>query len=540
MEYRYLDDIVGVVNMRRIGLFIVCVLLALMITLPAYESSAEAAGCAPHVEILTKREDLAKGAPLVLKIELVLSGYTYLGSDVYIGDHLVYSFTSLEENNTEKSIPYSIWSKDVKYDREKKRCDLDVWYVVRIYDPVFGIEICDSEQETAWESKEWPLVEKESVGFQSITVEAKIGVSDYTKIMWNKEAEQEQADEYYRALIPLIKKGKDPMKDNVFVELLKQRLEEKGYGDQASSIIDTLKRADKIYKELYLLSFYNYGLYTSMDDTAIYDYPPNGLVMSQEYISGNKSSQFSDVFFHESGHAVQLNRYDWSTVSTINLLENGDWRIPAAAAGNVEQEEEIMRLLNEDVSDRLSKVIKKKAGKLSKEDQGVLKDAFMDVNDRLTFEYETTSGFWFWKEKTVSNYPESLRSHPELVSYYDEVREEMIKQIGDAGACKLNNGLMGSDIYGGMTDNKINAGYGHTYYKNLDYWTRQNEDGDQVQNGQQYMEAWAEFFSAKIRKDTDAIKSNKTLFPKATAEMEKYAKNLRDQYYDHYLALYGQ
>ena len=86
---------------------------------------------------------------------------------------------------------------------------------------------------------------------------------------------------------------------------------------------------------------------------------------------------------------------------------------------------------------------------------------------------------------------------------------------------------MVSDIYGGLTNNKIQGGSSHD---KENYWYDSNGNITHFQ----LREAWAEYFSAQINKHTWAIEQNKTYFPTATEELDQLADEILRYYQNMY------
>ena len=95
-----------------------------------------------------------------------------------------------------------------------------------------------------------------------------------------------------------------------------------------------------------------------------------------------------------------------------------------------------------------------------------------------------------------------------------------------------SNASMVSDVYGGITNNKILGGMGHPVQKTnpdgtvTSYWY--DENGQTTYN--QLTEGWAEYFSAKVTADELNIELNARYFPEAACRLEDLANELLDYY----------
>ena len=373
---------------------------------------------------------------------------------------------------------------------------------------------------TLWSSEGW-----EQSRLQAVVKDDKYYTYNANAEVWKQEYEQETVDEYYTALIADLRAGKDPMKDPAVSDTIANRLFAFGFNaNNIEDVLETLADAEQPYKDLYLLSFYEYSMFGNVPgDYSFYDYPPNAIIMSDEFCSGKKTEVFTSVFFHESGHAVQSCRWDWMTYPYDDNIYKVSWKEIAAKGGNVELESAVLEALNEDVSERLTNVAKKINPFLAEN----VVDLFMDFNDTLEPAINAS-------DENLVYYPKSIYFDLPMRWIYKDVRVEMLKEIEDAGGRRKGGCIMGADIYAGITNSHLYDNLGH----NNDYWIFTDKDGSKSQNGAQIMEAWAEFFSAKIMNDEEAISSNETLFPKATVELEKLAYELRDDYWQTYSQKY--
>ena len=96
---------------------------------------------------------------------------------------------------------------------------------------------------------------------------------------------------------------------------------------------------------------------------------------------------------------------------------------------------------------------------------------------------------------------------------------------------------MASDVISGMTNNVIQTSM-HGTGNFLPYGSHPNDymwTDYATPNGFVCMDAWAEFFSAQMTRDTDALASNYYYFPKTCDTLEEFASDMLKYYKDQLL-----
>lgn len=312
-------------------------------------------------------------------------------------------------------------------------------------------------------------------------------------------AEQKQ---YYEHLLRDIADGKNSLEDenSFIVRTLKEYYHKCKLNDkEITEVIETLRKAPEKYRYLYLLALFNYDIRANYTKGPHYSWPwhENAIEMTPE-----SAEHFSHTFFHESGHATQLNLY--------YIIKNGlgSNYVP----GIRELEIKIQDALFRDIENRIRTTVKSLYGvKATEADEDAIVRAFINGNKEET-------GIFGTRLSDIS-----IRGDKRLSDMYKEVRktiEDSIRPI------PYSNASMVSDVYGGVTNNKIDGGPGHPNT----YWY--TDDGSP--NEYQMFESWAEFFSAKIRKDDYNINKNAEYFPESTKLLEDLADELYDYYLDYY------
>ena len=305
---------------------------------------------------------------------------------------------------------------------------------------------------------------------------------------------------YYKRLFQKIAEGVNPLKDDILYQILKRHMNESGLtDDEFYRIVVVLDDAPEIYRNLYLLTLFQYELKANVaGDKCYYSRIYNTLQMQpQSY------DHFIDTFFHESGYAAQF--YNWGYYAHPPL-ERGYF---------TESENEIYGILKNDVEDKLKALLEEAnestESSLTEQQIQALLDTFISA--------EKDETGWFGTRQV----PNSV-TDIKMIEVYTTVRDELEHVFRDI---PFSNASMVEDIFGGFTNNKLVAYFGSPGHGEEYYWYDTNGN---LKSYMHLAEAWAEFFSAKISNDEDNIKWNREYFPTATAHMEKYAIDLKNYY----------
>lgn len=317
---------------------------------------------------------------------------------------------------------------------------------------------------------------------------------------------------YYKKLLEAIDKKENPLDDDYIYAMVYTHLAEGNlqYNDELSRserdiVLETLMNAPAQYRDLYLLSLFNYNISINEDGgKALYRTGDNTVHIGKDIVPNH----FTDTFFHESGHAIQETL--WGDGDTLRQLPN------------FESEYNVGDSVIVDVEDKIRETAEKISltPSLSDVEKQQLIDAFTN-NERDIF---------FCDIKIWQITPASLEGDKRLSDAYKKIREKIENDIKNI---PYSNASMVQDLFGGVTNNKILwiMGSGHV---EKNYWFNNNG----ARNTNLIAEAWAEFFAAQIRSDTENINNNAQYFPKATKSLEKLAEDLYNYYYDYYNALY--
>ncbi len=185
-----------------------------------------------------------------------------------------------------------------------------------------------------------------------------------------------------------------------------------------------------------------------------------------------------ETFFHESGHAIDdfENKFGYYT---------GNYKYNGKTLDDI---------LVDDVRNNIRARV---------ESRGLTDDEV----DRIMRSLNLTDDASFESRKPASTGDQGL----------DNIRDSIISEMRSDLQGYSNSSA--SDVYGGVTNNVINGGFGH-YGDN--YWYSDNGNA----TGKQSRELWAEFFSAKMTNDTAQLKSIQEHFPEAYKAMEAMAASM--------------
>ena len=346
-----------------------------------------------------------------------------------------------------------------------------------------------------------------------------IEMIDRTQWRWDKSMAEEEAGQYFSLLIPMLKAGEDPMENEAFTDLLLHRYREQNFTDaQITGIINILKHADDLYRDLYLLSFYEYTMFGMQTAGSGYSDPPNAAFVS----AASSAQSFFGTFFHEAGHGLHMSQWDLSGHLLRDVMQTEGWEAAASQAGNTDLETQVMDAIRLDVRSliltRLDELAQEKGDTLTEAQKGLIADALVNG------EAEETVTLWWWTETVHA----SVKDDPLLRQYYIAARDSLSSELSQI---PYSNANMVCDLYGGMTNHKLQLPYGHAG----DYWYTASGQA----NGMQLCEGWAEFFSAMLRNDSYYKKVNAQYLPETIGAMQQLAERLRDQYMEYYMEYYG-
>lgn len=335
--------------------------------------------------------------------------------------------------------------------------------------------------------------------------------------VFSDSAKEADIASYYEKLTGCIEQDLNPLADEEIIRLLKQRFSEfKLTQDEAQAIIATLnnEQVDSEYRNLYLLCVYDYECNTKENHATSYYSADDNTVHIGKNVAPNN---FLATFFHESGHAIQISLWD----------READYEDKAETFA-FPAEQDIYDAVVQDVKQMIGECVDELSGtreaSYSPEQKKLIADAFVNADQDII--REDASG----DPAAYRDVHPSVTGDEALSEAYRYVRERIENSLEEI---PNSNASMVSDVYGGVTNNKIIGNMGHPSRKeNPDgtvfcYWY--DDDGNTTYN--QLTEAWAEFFSAMVSGDSYNIEQNMLYFPNAVTVLD----TLEMQLYGYYL-----
>lgn len=312
---------------------------------------------------------------------------------------------------------------------------------------------------------------------------------------------------YYEHLMNHIHAGENPLEDrnNEFVQILRERLRSGGLSDaEVNKVVSTLSDAPAKYRDLYLMALFNYSISRKKGSGSLYTTswgtPSNSITLGTSF-----ADNFITTFCHESGHAIERN---------LQFLDDKD-KVIIVRPDLKSSVFKIQEALFDDVRALIrQEVITQYGSTLS--DESIV-DAFVngDAQEKGLFGSRKVH--------------DSIKDDKMLSEVYKSVRDSLESKMKQTPASNAN---MVRDIIGGVTNNKIYCGGGHS---DKNYWYEANGNVTYLQEA----EAWAEFFAAKILNDETRNAQNARYFPTATVELENMADQLYNYYLDYYTNTYS-
>lgn len=244
--------------------------------------------------------------------------------------------------------------------------------------------------------------------------------------------------------------------------------------------------AEEPYRSIYLdnVKKYEIGTIGDPDNEGAFYYPSTNKIYFE-----NGDDGFEDdprgaytTFFHESGHAIDYN--NGSPFSLGNIFYDDE-------TGNLIM---LQEAIERDVYNNIESQIREYVS--DEEAVQAILDAFRYGNDPEELP------------------PDQRAIYEQVVSDYDRA---LFGEENEAA----------SDVYGGVTNLKIDAGYGHRPGDNqtideYTYWY----DSDGNATGSQSKELWAEYFSYCMTGDEEALESLRKYFPEASKILDQMAEQL--------------
>lgn len=360
-------------------------------------------------------------------------------------------------------------------------------------------------------------------------------------------------DVYYKRLLRCIQLDENPLTDPVIHGIISDRLSAAGFSDsRIKNILTALNCGEKTYRDLYLLSFFNYGI--ALDQNIGNSAYSNGMIKIKD------SDDSTTSFLHESGHAldgsdvVEGVEEEYLALITFSVNEDVRNRIvtclrnfdktlaPVSATASFAKE--ALNLITPDISQEIKSVLTRaftgmeRAPVLEEADYQELADDLVGYNPGFLM---NLSDFLFAGEDRYKKVLQVI-TIAALGSNVHDVADEAQKE-GTGNACMV------WDMYSAITDNRVNtilSGKSHSGYV---WWDSAGKPSSHIR-----LEAWAEYFAARVAGDTANIERNAKYFPVAAGDdfhiedgddaypggyLGYYADLLYQKYLSYYEGIYG-
>ena len=380
---------------------------------------------------------------------------------------------------------------------------------------------------------------------------------------------------YYSYLYYYIRSGKNPMYDTRITDIMWETFKDAGFtAQQFKQVFDVLEKAPEKFRNIYLLSFYSYIIRGNLqlktdDDSNNYNGYTNILSM-YDNLSPNNSLQPWDFTSRNNVVSAATSPYAKAEQEVLDALFYdvktyiGDYADNMYLSDRLELLKRLFdsSLFVEELSEEQKQVYddlynnynflyekSKAAGPIATEaenyfayhayttmteDYRVLTGIEVPVafDGKLTDQFKQLLVNLFVEDRTPLRPQSSFLSEYELLNiYYDHLSSSLRSEIRKLDMSLSNrNASMISDIFSGVTNNKIMGENGHD---EEGYWY----DNTGLTTYKQLREAWAEYYSAIIRNDNDNIKYSEEYFPTATVELDHLADEILAYYTDLYATI---
>ncbi|MBO5035703.1 MAG: leucine-rich repeat domain-containing protein [Clostridia bacterium] len=338
----------------------------------------------------------------------------------------------------------------------------------------------------------------------------------------------------YEDILKNLPSGANPMDNSELVSIMRDRYQSVGVSEKViDQLIDTISDAPATYRDIYVYSFFEYEIKIApfdstpkADNRSFYSHTTKILTMNESSIDE------IETWFHESGHAVDWNSQAIDLAADLIYFEESviNWsELYEALEKDVDNY--IKNSINSFISSHNDKIWNFEKIELSQTEIDLIVEAIRSPDTGTTFvEREfgeiPISGLRYPKGLEVRpNIPEKISSASDVVQdVYIGVIDSMINEL--YYKCGVGNDYMTRDVYEGMTNGVLFSYNGHGGAEDQ-YWF--NDNGITYKQSQ---EAWAEFYSAQMIQNQDAINENESYFENAYAYMLLRCDDMEKYYFD--------
>lgn len=356
-------------------------------------------------------------------------------------------------------------------------------------------------------------------------------------------------DEFF-SLLASIPDSANPLENETVADILWGEFAAAGMNrDEIREIFELVKKAPKTYRDLYLYSFFDYGMEIVKDpsdpDAATLYMPckedPNGTfeedgkrysVVNTVFIDYEKEGILPATWFHETGHAIEDNYY-----FEDNLTLWGNNLYIGRENAYQKMDDDVRHFISLQATSEDHPLLARKWNALTTDEQEQIYRSIIGSEVGYPESFNRSNETWTYDRVSLNS---------ELQAIQDELVGNMIAAVS-VGSSETRNAYMVTDCLEGMTNGLVS---GRENAEAMDYadmawnWWNTSEivsghmrerptywhKADGKPTMEQGAEAWAEYYSAVMTGNQDAINSNLYYFPETCAYFDSLAAEMLAHY----------
>lgn len=314
-------------------------------------------------------------------------------------------------------------------------------------------------------------------------------------------------EKLYKKVLSDLSEDTDPMDNPIIVQTMVKRLLIEGLTEEETvKIIETVKEAPEIYRNIYVYSFFEYDIDDlNSKEGSSFDPDTNGFKIGVN----TSPAHFMDTWFHESGHAI-----DWNAGFEEMMSMEECFDLYSAL------ESDLASRVYATIADEVSRLLRNKINPASVVLQG---DEVSKIRGNIIGSENAPC-----QRYGIPFDPDPYNLSGDVLTIYKRTRNAVSNNLKRV---PYSNAEMGSDINGGLSNNTVRGSGGHSYpfSSGTAYWFNGGSP-----TYKQCGEAWAEYYAAYMLNDTSAIARNRSYFPNGCAILDEIAQQMCDYYMSQY------
>ncbi len=356
--------------------------------------------------------------------------------------------------------------------------------------------------------------------------------------------------EDYFALLASIPEGANPMDNEMLVDILWIEFTAAGMSrNEIQEICKLVEKAPVTYRDLYLYSFFDYDIKivkdpSDPDANTVYipcKEDPNGTfeedgktysVVNSVFIDYAKEGLLPATWFHETGHALESNYY-----FDDNLTLWGTYLYIGREDAYQKMDDDVRSFIFRQATSKDHPFLARKWNALTADEQEQIYRSIIGSEVGYPEHYDPSSDTWTYDRVSLNS---------ELQAIQDELVGNMIASVS-VGSSETRNAYMVTDCLEGMTNGLVsgreNSEARDFADKVWQWWNTSEVVSGHMTERQTYWhgvdgkptmsqgaEAWAEYYSAIMTGNQDAINSNLYYFPETCAYFDTLAEEMLTHY----------